>query len=198
MTALFVDPSRLHRDAERPFAAVSKPEDPGGAEMDLSANFAAELHDIASNLMRREPPDCSIQSTILVHDAYLKIQQQLNLRSADRAELLAAAAKIMRRLLVDHARRRRRLKRGGKNSRKRLPDSVVDDANPFDVVELHDALEDLRQRCEVTADIVEKKFFGGMTHEEIAEVTGLSERTVGEKWRFAKAWLYRSMTPRDP
>lgn len=165
------------------------------SELELSANFAAQLHEIASHLMRREPPDCTLQSTILVHDAFLTLQRQLNLRTADRPVLLAAAARTMRRLLVDHGRSRRRLKRGGRRSRETLPDSLADAANPIDVLELHDALEGLQQRCPVTADIVEKKFFGGMTHEEIAEVTGLSERTIGEKWRFAKAWLYRVLTP---
>ena len=176
---------------------MSQSENALGPDLNLTENFARQLHAIASELMLHEPPDCSIQSTMLVHDAFLKLQRQSNLQEADRPALLAAAAKIMRRLLVDHGRKRARLKRGGKNAKKNLPRVIADDANPFDIVELHDAIEVLRNHSEVSADIVEKKFFGGMTHAEIAQVVGLSERTVGEKWRFAKAWLYRSMTPHE-
>jgi DNA-directed RNA polymerase specialized sigma24 family protein len=76
-----------------------------------------------------------------------------------------------------------------------LPSSVADDAKNIDVLELHDALDALKEHCAMTSSIVEMRFFGGMTHAEIAQVLGLSERTIGEKWRFAKVWLYRAMNP---
>lgn len=76
-----------------------------------------------------------------------------------------------------------------------MPPSLSDEAKTIDVLELHEALDTLKDRCQTTASIVEMRFFGGMSHAEIAQVTGLSERTVGERWRFAKTWLYRAMNP---
>jgi RNA polymerase sigma factor (TIGR02999 family) len=161
----------------------------------LTGSFYHELYEVAGNLMKRERPDCSLQSTILVHDAYMALRNQRNLQASDRPRLLAAAAKIMRRTLVDCARARRRQKRGGDKTREVMPPAIIDDADTIDVLELHEALDALKKRCEVSASIVEMKFFGGMTHAEIAEVTGLCERTVGDKWRFARTWLYRVMNP---
>jgi RNA polymerase sigma-70 factor, ECF subfamily len=167
-------------------------------EMPLTESLYGELHEVAVKLMRRERPDSSLQSTILVHDAFLALRRQRNLQSSERCRLLAAAAQIMRRQLVDSARARRRQKRGGSRLRESLPPTLTVDANEIDVLELHDALKVLKSRHETTANIVEMKFFGGMTHAEIAEVTGLSERTIGEKWRCAKAWLYRAMNASCP
>jgi RNA polymerase sigma factor (TIGR02999 family) len=161
----------------------------------LTASFYGELYQVAGQLMKRERPDCSLQSTILVHDAYMALRQQRNLQGSDRPRLLAAAAKIMRRTLVDCARARRRQKRGGDKTREIMPPAIIDDSDTIDVLELHEALDALKKRCGSTAAIVEMKFFGGMTHAEIAEVTGLCERTVGDKWRFARVWLYRVMNP---
>lgn len=161
----------------------------------LTQCFYAQLYRIAASLMRREPPDCSLQATILVHDAYMALEKQRNVREAGLPVKLAAAAKTMRRILIDHARSARRQKRGGKYSKKLLPPEVADVANPVDRLELTEAIAALREQCPQSADIVEMKFFGGMSHEEIGQVVGLSERTVGDRWRFAKRWLYRAMTP---
>ena len=161
----------------------------------LTRSFYADLREVAGNLMRWERPGCSLQSTILVHDAFMALARQRNLQTSDRPALLAAAAQTMRRLLVDNARAGRRHKRGGKDVIGSLPTSLADDAKNIDVRELHDALNALKEHCETTTRIVEMRFFSGMTHAEIAQVTGLSERTIGEKWRFAKAWLYRAMNP---
>jgi RNA polymerase sigma factor (TIGR02999 family) len=159
----------------------------------LTRGLYAALHGIASKLMRSERPDCPLQSTILVHDAYIALSRQRNLEACDQPTLLAAAALIMRRLLVDSARACRRQKRGGKKVKQFLPPSLTRDANTIADVELRDALDALRAHCETTARIVELRFFGGLTHAEIAEKTGLCERTVGERWRFAKAWLHRAI-----
>ncbi len=161
----------------------------------LTRSFYADLHQVASNFMRWERPGCSLQSTILVHDAFMALARQRNLQTSDRSSLLAAAAQTMRRLLIDNARAGQRHKRGGKDVIGSLPPALTDDAKSFDVSELHDALNALREQCETTARIVELRFFSGMTHAEIAQVTGLCERTICEKWRFAKAWLYRAMNP---
>jgi RNA polymerase sigma factor (TIGR02999 family) len=145
--------------------------------------------------MRWERAGCSLQSTILVHDAFMALARQRNLQASDRSSLLAAAAQTMRRLLIDNARAGQRQKRGGNDFIVSLPPSLADDARRIDERELHDALNALKEHCETTARIVEMRFFSGMTHAEIALVTGLSERTIGEKWRFAKVWLYRAMNP---
>jgi RNA polymerase sigma factor (TIGR02999 family) len=162
-------------------------------ELPLTPSFYGELHEIAGKLMQRERPDCPLQPTILAHDAFMTLRRQRNLRTSQRPVLLAAAAQVMRRQLVDCARAQRRQKRGGTCSTESLPPTLPDGVKSVDVLELHDALEALKARHETTASIVEMKFFGGMTHAEIAEVTGLSERTVVERWRLAKAWLYRAM-----
>jgi RNA polymerase sigma factor (TIGR02999 family) len=166
-----------------------------GAGQDLTGSLYADLHEVAGNLMKRERPGCSLQPTILAHDAYLTLARQRNLRGCNRAALLAAATTIMRRLLVDSARMRRRLKRGAGKIENSLPALLTDDANTSDALEIHEAVDALRRHCKTTARIVELRFFHGMTHAEIAEVTGLCQRTVGEKWRFAKAWLQRAMNP---
>lgn len=179
---------------ERP----SSPNNSHPSCLELSTTLYAELYEIASKLMLREPPDCSLQSTMLVHDAFLKLQRQRNLQGSERVQLLAAGAQIMRRLLVDQARARGRSKRGGGKKKNSLSPPIADDANTIDVLDLADALDALRRQQDVAAEIVEMKFFGGMTHEEIAEVTGLRPRTVKAKWAFAKAWLYRALeTPND-
>jgi RNA polymerase sigma factor (TIGR02999 family) len=154
------------------------------------------LYEIAGGLTRRERKDCSLQPTMLVHDAFLALGRQRNLRGSTRPTLLAAAAQFMRRLLIDRARARRRIKRGGEKSREALPTTLADVAKNNEALEVHDAIDALRRHCEMTARIVELRFFGGMSHAEIAAATGISERTIGEKWRFAKAWLHRAMNPR--
>ena len=164
----------------------------------LTPSLYAELYEIAANLMRREPSESSLQSTMLVHDAFMALCRQRNLQGSEQSALLAAAAQIMRRLLIDRARARQRHKRGGKKGRESLPDFLADDAKAAEVLELHEALETLKAKCETTAQVVEMRFFGGMTHAEIAQVMRLSERTIGEKWRFAKAWLYRAMNSQLP
>ncbi len=112
----------------------------------------------------------------------------------DRAQVLAVGANIIRRLLVDYARKRKAEKRGGETGRGfQLHVSLPGNANVIDVVELNDVLEKLAQKRERTAQVVELKFFGGMTSDEIAEELGISLRTVKNDWRFAKAWLYRQL-----
>jgi RNA polymerase sigma factor (TIGR02999 family) len=167
---------------------------PAVSALDLTGSLYGELYEVADKLMRRERLDCSLQSTMLVHDAFMVLRRQRNLPVTNRPVLLAASAKIMRRLLVDHARARVRLKRGGKNHKESLPSALPDDANSIDVLKLHEALDALSKQCDTTARIVEMRFFGGMTHAEITSVLGLSQRTIGNKWRFAKVWLYRAMS----
>ncbi|MDA0808610.1 MAG: ECF-type sigma factor [Planctomycetota bacterium] len=155
-----------------------------------------ELHRLAEKALSRERDGHSLQPTLLVNDAYLRLQEQENLSTANRSLLLAAGATIIRRLLVDYARGRKRLKRGGPDGRGvPLHISVADDAKGLDVLELNDALDALATEMPRAARIVELKFFGGLTGEEIAEQLDVSLRTVNNDWKFAKAWLYRELGP---
>ncbi|PQO26400.1 transcriptional regulator [Blastopirellula marina] len=153
-----------------------------------------ELHRLAQRALAKETPGHSLQPTLLVHDAYLRLQKQQNLNEDDRSMMLAAGANIIRRLLVDYARQRKSQKRGGKTGRGiPLHISVAEDANRIDVLELNDALEAFSKVMPRAAEVVELKFFGGMTGDEIANKLGISLRSVNNDWKFAKAWLYREL-----
>lgn len=153
-----------------------------------------ELHRLAKAAMLNETAAHSLQPTLLVNDAYLKLAAQRNLDAADRSQLLAAGANIIRRLLVEYARKRRALKRGGPDGRgEPLHVNVAADSRELDMLELDDALEKLQTINARAAEVVELKFFGGLQVEEIAQQLEVSERTVKSDWRFAKAWLHREL-----
>ena len=157
-----------------------------------------QLHRLAQRALARETPGHSLQPTLLVNDAYLKLLEQRNVDPADRSQVMAAGATVIRRLLVDYARTRKAQKRGGREGRGLpLHISVTDSANHLDILELNDALEVLGAENSRAAEVVELKFFGGLTGDEIAERLGVSLRTVNNDWRFAKAWLYRTLST-DP
>ena len=155
-----------------------------------------QLHDIAQRALNRESPGHLLQTTLLVHDAYLKLLEQKNIDPSHRTQVLSAGATIIRRLLVDYARKRKAQRRGGGPSQKiSLHVSITDRANHLDAVELNEAIELLESKNLRAAKVVELKFFGGLTAEEIAEELTVSLRTVQNDWRFAKAWLYDVMRP---
>lgn len=150
---------------------------------------------MAEGALAGERPGHSLQPTMLVHDAYLKLRQQRNIDPADRSQMMAAGATIIRRLLVDYARARKAQKRGGLEKYQiPLHISVADSASLIDILELNDALETLAQQNGRAAQVVELKFFGGLSGDEIAKQLGISLRTVNNDWRFAKAWLYRTLS----
>ena len=153
-----------------------------------------QLHRIAEKALKQEAPGHSLQPSLLVNDAYLRLLDQRNVTPEDRSAVMAAGANIIRRLLVDYARRRKRLKRGGDKGRGNpLHLSIADSASQIDVLELNDAMDVFAKERPRAAQVVELKFFGGLTGEEIAEQLGASIRTVKNDWRFAKAWLYREL-----
>ena len=153
-----------------------------------------QLHQVADLALKRENPGHSLQPTLLVNDAYLRLLEQRNVCFNDRSKVMATGATIIRRLLVDYARKRKSQKRGGEQGRgKQLHVSIAGNANRLDALELNDALELLAKQRPRSAQVVELKFFGGLTSEEIAEQIGVSIRTVKSDWRFAKAWLYREL-----
>jgi len=154
-----------------------------------------QLHQVAQRALSREKPGHSLQPTLLVNDAWLKLVQQNNVDVGDRSQVMAAGANIIRRLLVDHARQRKAQKRGGPDGRGiPLHISVADSANQIDLLELNDALEALEMDNARAARVVELKFFGGLSGEEIADQLAVSLRTVNNDWRYAKAWLYRVLS----
>lgn len=153
-----------------------------------------ELKRRARAMMQRERADHTLQATALVHEAYaLLVKQSVSWKS--RAHFYATAAQLMRRILVDHARARLRSKRGSGAVKVALDENVALSPNrDEDVLALDRALERLAELDERQADIVVMRFFGGMTVDEVAELIGVSKRTVEGEWTMAKAWLRRELS----
>jgi RNA polymerase sigma factor (TIGR02999 family) len=153
-----------------------------------------ELRSLAAQYLRRERAGHTLQPTALVHDAYMRLIDQRQVDWANRAQFIGLAAVMMRRILLNHARDRIAAKRGG--SAERVPLTIVAEqigAPEVDFMGLHDALERLAELDARKSRIVELKFFGGLTTEEIAETVGVSRATVEREWAFARAWLYREV-----
>ena len=154
-----------------------------------------ELQRIAQRHLRRESPDRTLQTTALVHEAYLKIIDQTRINWQNRAQFFGVAANIMRRILVDHARRRSRYKRGGEAVKLSLDEGSIDvsDERAAELVALDEALKKLAREDPQKARLVELRYFGGLSIEETAEVLGISTATVIRQWRIVKAWLYKEI-----
>jgi RNA polymerase sigma-70 factor (ECF subfamily) len=161
-----------------------------------------ELHALASRYLSRERRDHTLQTTALVNEAFLKLAGQREVDWQSRAHFFGIAAKLMRRILVDHARRDGRVKRGGGAPHLPLddfdppaPGAAVD---PVDACVLDTALARLEALDPQQGRVVELRFFGGMTIEETAEVMGISPATIKREWAVARAWLYRELTADAP
>ena len=155
-----------------------------------------ELRSIASRQLRQERDDHTLQPTAIVHEAYLHLVEQAGLDWPSRSHFFAFAARLIRRILVDYARHRNRAKRGGL-SRKVVLCEMADlapEKSP-DLVALDEALSALEKSDPRKAAIVELKFFGGLTLDEIAAQLAISPETVSREWRRARAWLYRELLP---
>ena len=153
-----------------------------------------ELRQLAGNYLRREHPGHSWDSTELVDEAYLKLVGQTRVDWNGKSHFIAIAATMMRRLLVDHARAKMRDKRGGDRQRVYLADHVrVSQNNDEDLLAVNDAIDKLADLDPQQARIVELRFFGGLTMDEVAEVLGLSKRTVEREWTMIRAWLRREL-----
>jgi RNA polymerase sigma-70 factor, ECF subfamily len=150
-----------------------------------------ELHRLASSYLSREAPGHTLQPTALVHEAYLRLVDQRRVDWRNRAQFLGVAASLMRRILVNHARDRAARKRGGNPNRVSLSLVEAPSGRPdVELIALEEALERLAALDERKSKVVELKFFGGLTIEEIAEVLQVSGATVEREWAFARAWLY--------
>ena len=153
-----------------------------------------ELHQIARRCMAGERVGHSLQATALVNEAYLRLVDGKMVAWQDRAHFLAVSARVMRRILVDHARARLAQKRGGEDARVSFDEAlVVTDEPRQNFVALDDALEALAKFDERKSRVVELRFFGGLTAEETASVLNVSADTVMRDWRLARAWLQEEM-----
>jgi RNA polymerase sigma factor (TIGR02999 family) len=203
--------SRLHKVLGRT-QGVSVPEPPAQPVSALLGRWRAgdqqalqvliplvyeELRRIARHHLRQERPDHTLQSTALVHEAYLKLMNQGPPDVENRAHFLAVSSRLMRQILVDHARRHRAAKRGG-GLKLELKDVMASqEVQDIDVIALDHALSQLASLDPQQSRIVEMRFFGGLSIEDTAEVIGISRTTVKREWATARAWLLREMSRRE-
>ena len=152
-----------------------------------------ELRNIARNHLRGERPGHTLQSAALVHEAYLRLVDQKPFEAENRAHFLAIASRLMRQILVDYARSHAAAKRGADLQVDFNTALVVSKERSAELVALDDALNQLSRIDEQQGRIVEMRFFGGLTIEQIGEVLGISRSTVKREWNVAKAWLTRQM-----
>ena len=160
----------------------------------LMPEVRKELHRLAAHYMAEEPPGHELQPTALINEAYLRLVDWKNIQWSDRAHFFGMAANMMRRVLVDYARSRDRLKRGGEA----IQVSFIEAANVpvpqrADVLSLDKALRELEKIDPRKSQIVEMRFFGGLSQEETAEALNVSVATVRRDWSLARAWLAREL-----
>jgi RNA polymerase sigma-70 factor (ECF subfamily) len=153
-----------------------------------------ELRRLASRYLRHERPGHTLQTTALVHEAFLKLVDQKSSNLHNRVQFFAIAAQVMRHILVDYARSRRAFKRGGDYCRLSLDEAVISskETDP-DLLILNEAINSLAAIDPQQSRVVELRVFGGLTVEETAEALGVSPRTVKREWSMAKAWLHRQL-----
>ena len=166
--------------------------DPGALEQ-LIGLIYEELHEIAERQMRGERPDHTLQPTLLVNEAFMRLTASNTFTWQNRAQFFGVAAQAMRRILVDHSRRRRTQKRSG-GQRVPLDVNLVGGNHDMDFEDLNEALNRLAELDARQARIVELRYFGGLTIEEVAEVLAFAPSTVKRDWQFAKAWLLAQLS----
>jgi len=165
-------------------------------QQDWRQSIYDQLHAIAERALCHETPGHSMQPTLLVNDAYLRLLEQNNVDPKCRAQVIAAGATIIRRLLVDYARKRKAEKRGGAAGRGfSLAIDQADRKDQIDIVDLNEALEKLATQNARAARVVEFKFFGGLSGDEIAAELGVTRVTVQNDWRYAREWLRAELGP---
>jgi RNA polymerase sigma-70 factor (ECF subfamily) len=157
-----------------------------------------ELRRIAFRRLRHERPNHTLQTTALVHEAYMKLAGQENAHWQNRAQFYTVASQMMRRVLVDYARGQQRIRRGGKQERISIDDALLVSRNRTEeLLAVHEALSKLEKLDPRQARIVELRYFGGLTVDETAELMGVSTKTVMRDLNMAKAWLYGELKKRN-
>ena len=156
----------------------------------------AELHRQAHRYLQKERAGHTLQTTALVHEAYLKLVDQKSVAWESRSHFFAIAATMMRRILIDYAKTKHRVRRGGVHSDLPLENALTISVGEtdFDLLALDEALNRLEEKEAQLARVVELRFFSGLDVVETAEALGISESTVKRDWRMAKAWLHRDLT----
>jgi len=158
-----------------------------------------ELRKIAKRYLRNERGQHTLQPTALVNELFLKFSEQNNMSWQNRAQFFGISAQFMRRILIDYARAKQAEKRGGDRYCVSLKHCrAFGDEPDADLLDLHDALDKLAEIDTVQAQIVELRFFGGLSVEETAEVLHVSPKTVMREWQTAKVWLLKELTSRNP
>jgi RNA polymerase sigma factor (TIGR02999 family) len=172
--------------------------DPHAAEQLLPLVYD-ELRKLAAQRLAQEKPGQTLQATALVHEAYLRLVDADEPESWNsRGHFFAAAAEAMRRILLNQARDKKRQKRGGDRRRLNLDAiTIVDNASDDELIALDDALKSLEQENPECAQLVQLRFFTGLTHSEAAAALGLAKRTADRYWSYARAWLYEALRDYD-
>ncbi len=168
------------------------------AVAELVVLLYSELRSLASHYLRRERSDHTLQTTALVHEAYLRLVDQREVRWKNREQFMGVAARLMRRILVDYSRTHNAKKRGKDFEKVFLEEAeVVSKGKAADVIQLDEALTRLAEFDPQQAQLVEMRFFGGLSLEEAAGVLGVSRTTVKRNWNLSKAWLARELRRGD-
>ncbi|MEO6871659.1 MAG: sigma-70 family RNA polymerase sigma factor [Chthoniobacterales bacterium] len=166
----------------------------GAALAELTPLIYEELRRLAHHHMGGQRPDHTLQTTALVNEAYLRLADQSQVNWQNRAHFFAVAARAMRQILVDYARSQGARKRGGGAFKVELDEAaLVSPVEAKEIVDLHEALEQLSELDARKAQVVELRYFGGLNYDEIAEVLQTSRATVRRDWEFAKLWLYTEL-----
>jgi RNA polymerase sigma factor (TIGR02999 family) len=152
-----------------------------------------ELHRLARRYMSRERKGHTLQTTALINEAYVRLVDQRNVHWANRSHFFAISAQIMRRILIDHARRHAYAKRGGGAQQISLDEAAVVSGQASELLRLDEALQSLAEMDLRRSQVVELRYFGGLSNEEIAGVLKVSENTVTRDWNMARAWLYQQL-----
>lgn len=211
-------PPRCHQSGTPYMSSPTSPPEPGSSRQDetrillsrlrrgedaafdeLFEHVYEELREIAHFRLSRHRPGETLNTTALVHEAYMRLVGRTSADWQDRAHFLAVASRAMRFIIIDYARARSAAKRGGKREAVPLDELQLgtEARAAADLLTLDDSLDKLAGFSERLADLVEYRFFGGLTYKEISEVTGRSVPTVKRDWRRARTWLYRSMQPAE-
>jgi RNA polymerase sigma factor (TIGR02999 family) len=157
-----------------------------------------ELRRIASRFLKQQRPNHTLQTTALVHEAYVRLVGKQDMEWQNRAHFFGVAARMMRFILMDYALAQQTEKRGGGNLKLSLDEAMtLPEKNELDVAALNDSLNTLAEVDERRSQIVELKFFSGLSNEEVAEVMGISLATVNREWRMARAWLQSELSKSD-
>jgi RNA polymerase sigma factor (TIGR02999 family) len=159
---------------------------------ELTPIVYSQLKEMARGRLRRERPGHTLNTTGLVHEAYIRLADVSTIKWEDRSHFLGIVSKTMRRVLIDHARKRNRLKRGEGAERQDLSDDLISDDDAQGLIELDDVLDRLSTHYPRHAEALSMRYFGGLTLEETASVLGISAATAMRDVRFAEAWIARA------